>query len=159
METLNEGLGFGAKYGEKLGWTENASALNEDAVQQFQTSMDDDFNTPGAVAALFGLAKELNRQSNLIVHEGDVDADATQIQQQWQTLVQLADVLGLQAQDSGDAVSDSGLSDRDIETLIEQRIAAKQAKNYAESDRIRDELSAQGITLIDKPGGVTNWHR
>jgi cysteinyl-tRNA synthetase len=43
--------------------------------------------------------------------------------------------------------------------MIEQRTAARAAKDFAESDRLRDELQAQGITLIDKPGGVTEWHR
>ncbi|MEM6352258.1 MAG: cysteine--tRNA ligase, partial [Cyanobacteria bacterium P01_D01_bin.14] len=55
--------------------------------------------------------------------------------------------------------SEAGLSDAEIETKITQRREAKQAKNYAEADNIRDELSSLGITLIDKPGGVTEWHR
>ncbi|MGB3670025.1 MAG: DALR domain-containing protein, partial [Phormidesmis sp.] len=121
-------------------------------------SMDDDFNTPGAIAVLFGLAKELQRQGNLIVHEGKPDAAPAKLQQQWQTLTQLASVLGLEAQ-AVESVSTDSISDEDIESLIAQRTAAKQAKNYAESDRIRDELSQQGIVLIDKPGGVTVWHR
>ncbi len=156
--TLNEGLTFSAQHSKKLGWEKSNDALNEEAVELFQASMDDDFNTPGAVAVLFGLAKELQRQSNLIVHEGKPDADSENLQQQWQTLTTLAGVLGLEAQVSKTSTSD-GISDADIESLIEQRKAAKQAKNYAESDRIRDELSAQGISLIDKPGGETAWHR
>jgi len=47
----------------------------------------------------------------------------------------------------------------DIEAAISARKAAKQAKNFAEADRIRDELTAQGIELIDKPGGVTEWRQ
>jgi cysteinyl-tRNA synthetase len=43
--------------------------------------------------------------------------------------------------------------------MIQQRADARKAKNFAEGDRIRNELQAQGITLIDKPGGVTHWHR
>ncbi|MEL7349880.1 MAG: cysteine--tRNA ligase [Cyanobacteria bacterium P01_A01_bin.116] len=156
---LNEGLNFGTQFGEKLGWKDNTAALDETAVQQFQTSMDDDFNTSGAVAVLFGLAKELQRQGNLIVHEGKPDADSASLQQQWQTLVQLAKVLGLEAQVTDEPSSANGIGDADVEALIEQRAAAKAAKNYAESDRIRDELSAEGITLIDKPGGITTWHR
>ncbi|MEO1393204.1 MAG: cysteine--tRNA ligase [Cyanobacteria bacterium J06634_5] len=156
---LNEGLNFGTQFGEKLGWKDNTAALDETAVQQFQTSMDDDFNTSGAVAVLFGLAKELQRQGNLIVHEGKPDADSAGLQQQWQTLVQLAKVLGLEAQVTDEPSSANGIGDADVEALIEQRAAAKAAKNYAESDRIRDELSAEGITLIDKPGGITTWHR
>lgn len=157
--TLNEGLNFGTLYGEKLGWQPENAAMKEESVEQFRASMDDDFNTPGAIAVLFGLAKELQRQGNLIVHEGKPDAEAEALQQQWKTLVELAGVLGLEAQEIAAATSEGGMSDADIEALVEQRKAAKQAKNYAESDRIRDELSAQGVSLIDKPGGVTVWHR
>ena len=157
--TLNEGLRFSAQYGDKLGWNEALSELDNDAVEQFQTSMDDDFNTPGAVAVLFGLAKELQRQGNLIVHEGQSDTDSAQLQQQWQTLTQLAGVLGLETEALEETDLAGGLSDSDIESLINQRAAAKKDKNYAESDRIRDDLKAQGITLIDKPGGITDWHR
>ncbi len=160
--TLNEGLSFGPSYGQTLGWAEEKPALDETAVQQFRAFMDDDFNTPGAIAILFGLAKELQRQGNLIVHEGSADIEPFLLQQRWQTLVRLAQVLGLEAQatktNSLDS-SDSNISDTDIQALIAERTAAKKAKNYAESDRIRDQLKAQGITLIDKPGGVTTWHR
>jgi cysteinyl-tRNA synthetase len=160
--TLNEGLNFGQQYGQKLGWADAQSDLDEadldeTAFAQFQASMDDDFNTPGAIAVLFGLAKELQRQGNLIVHEGQPDGDPDKLYRQWQTLVQLAQVLGLEAQ--AQIMADSeGISDAEIEAQIAQRTAAKQAKNYAEADRIRNDLSAQGITLIDKPG-VTTWHR
>ncbi|MEL6490289.1 MAG: DALR domain-containing protein, partial [Cyanobacteria bacterium J06621_3] len=140
------------------GWTGQDATLDEVAVAQFQGSMDDDFNTPGAIAVLFGLAKELQRQGNLIVHAGNPDAEPVELHQQWQTLVKLAGVLGLEAQTTDSASTDS-ISDNEIESLIAQRKAAKQAKNYTESDRIRDELSEQGITLIDKPGGVVTWHR
>ena len=53
----------------------------------------------------------------------------------------------------------SGPSEAAIEALIEQRKAAKAARDYAEADRIRNELKAQGIELVDKPGGVTVWVR
>lgn len=157
-ETLNEGLNFGTQQGEKLGWKDQAVELDASAVEQFRVSMDDDFNTSGAIAILFGLAKELQRQSNLIIHEGKPDADPAKLHQQWKTLVELAGVLGLEARQSETATA-QGLSNEEIDVLIEQRAAAKKEKNYAKSDRIRDELSAQGITLIDKPGGVTTWHR
>ena len=156
-ETLNEGLNFGVDHGKTLAWDERDVELISSAVEQFQVSMDDDFNTPGAIAVLFGLAKELQRQGNLIVHEGKPDADAVKLQQQWQTLVQLAGILGLEAQTATTATG--GLGDEEIDSLVARRTAAKQNKDYAESDRIRNELSDQGITLIDKPGGVTAWHR
>ncbi len=173
--TLNEGLCFGYSYGETLGWNEDLhigdwnskipnwseaeSRLDKAAVQKFRASMDDDFNTPGAVAVLFGLAKELQRQGNLIVHEGKPDAAPAALQQQWQTLANLAQVLGLEPQTKVFAETEGGLSDSDVDDLVAQRTAAKQDKNYAEADRIRDQLSEAGITLIDKPGGVVVWHR
>jgi cysteinyl-tRNA synthetase len=72
----------------------------------------------------------------------------------------LSQILGLEVQFDGEISSSSdGLSDAEIESLIQERLAAKKAKNYAEADRIRDELQNQGIKLIDQPGGLTNWHR
>ena len=159
---LNEGLNFGAQQGKQLGWAEPTETLDEDAVSKFKASMDDDFNTPGAIAVLFGLAKELQRQRNLIIHAGNPDADPAKLQQQWQTLVSLAAVLGLEAQtekQTADEPISHEMTDEDIEALIAERSAAKQAKNYAEADRIRDQLTAKGIALIDKPGDVTTWHR
>ena len=51
------------------------------------------------------------------------------------------------------------MDDESIDAAIAARKAAKAAKNYAEADRIRNELTAQGIELIDKPGGITEWIR
>ncbi len=161
-QTIESGLLFGHQYGEKLGWDlpeVTEIDRNSEAVQQFQNSMDDDFNTPGAVAVLFDLAKELRRQGNLIVHEGKPDADPNVLQQQWQTLVGLAQVLGIESEPDAGSTATDGLSDADIEAKITQRRDAKKAKNYAEADKIRDDLSSLGITLIDKPGGITEWHR
>jgi cysteinyl-tRNA synthetase len=52
-----------------------------------------------------------------------------------------------------------GISDADIEALIAARDAARKSRNWAESDRIRDELAAAGVILEDKPGGMTSWRR
>nr|WP_019498257.1 hypothetical protein [Pseudanabaena sp. PCC 6802] len=59
---------------------------------------------------------------------------------------------------TSDTASDK-ISDEQIEQAIARRLAARRAKNFAESDRIRDELKAMGITLIDQPDGSTRWHR
>jgi cysteinyl-tRNA synthetase len=170
-ETLKGGLLFGYEHGKTLGWSDvedesfgDAAAMrierDSDAVQRFQAVMDSDFNTPGALAVLFELAKELRRQGNLITHQGQADRDADRLRQQWQTLVCLAQVLGLEANPADLAApAASGLSDDEINAMIQQRTEARQAKDFATSDRIRDELQDQGITLIDKPGGVTEWHR
>ena len=162
-QTIKDGLLFGANHGAKLNWNVAATPLElnyeNDAVQRFQAAMDDDFNTPEAVAVLFELAKELRRQGNLLVHEGKADANSDSLQQQWHTLVSLAQVLGIEASLEDTPVAQDGPSDEKIATLVKQRLAAKKAKDFALADQIRNDLTAQGITLIDKPGGVTEWHR
>jgi cysteinyl-tRNA synthetase len=162
--TLQEGLLFADHQGAQLGWTDlTGVAPVDELVAAFNTSMDDDFNTAGGLAVLFEIAKELRRESNLIVHQGKPEGDPQLLAQKWRTLVELAAVLGLVAQPS-DAVSaangsDQALSDAAIEALLQQRLAARQAKDFAAADRIRDQLQAEGITLIDQAGGETRWHR
>lgn len=155
-DTLKQGLLFGYKFGEQLAWDESTLKPSP-YTERFQAAMDDDFNTSGALAVIFELAKELQTEGNIIVHEGKPKTDVKVLQQKWQTLVDIASVLGLEADPEEEATSE-GLSDTEIEALIEQRTQARKAKNFAESDRIRDELKAQGITLIDKPDG-THWVR
>ncbi|MBE9181097.1 cysteine--tRNA ligase [Oculatella sp. LEGE 06141] len=169
-ETLKEGLLFGYKHGKPLGWTDTEDTSfgdpaamriseNSDTVQRFQAAMDDDFNTSGGLAVLFELAKELQKEGNRLTHEGKAAIDPHTLRQEWQTLVVLAQVLGLEATLAAESPDEGTVSDSDIEGQIEQRRVAKAAKNFAEADRIRNELSAQGIILIDKPGGITTWRR
>jgi cysteinyl-tRNA synthetase len=158
--TLKEGLLFGPNFGAKLGWADRTwsrSDLDAQAIADFNAAMDDDFNTAGALAVLFELGKKLQREAHVIVHAGQTEVDPQVLAQQWQTLIALAAVLGLQAEAT--VASVGGLSDAEIDALIEQRAAAKAAKNFAESDRIRDSLKATGIALIDQPGGKTAWYR
>lgn len=164
--TIKEGILFPKQHGSKLGWEIPEKTLSEQTnlltsqVEKFQKAMDDDINTPGALAVLFELAKELRREGNILVHEGKTETSLEVLKKQWVTLVNLSQILGLEVQFDGEISSSSdGLSDAEIESLIQERLAAKKAKNYAEADRIRDELQNQGIKLIDQPGGLTNWHR
>jgi cysteinyl-tRNA synthetase len=167
--TLKEGLLFGYEYGEKLGWnlaSEEGAGSREQGVEEndlayrFQEAVDDDFNFTGGLAILFEIAKNLRKEGNLIVHEGKTETSAEELEQQWHTLVELASVLGFAAQPEAEVNGAvGGLTDAEIEALVQQRTEARKAKNWQQSDRLRDELKAQGITLIDKPGGVTIWHR
>ncbi|MBW4482059.1 MAG: cysteine--tRNA ligase [Tildeniella torsiva UHER 1998/13D] len=187
VSTLKRALLFGYRqnYSKAGGWASNYSEwtpgifpagspendqdLLPESVEAFQKAMDDDFNTPVALAVILDLAKSLNRAANLRMHEGSPDESPLALQQKWITLVELAKVLGLEADISepgsaGDASSrnnssQENLSNNEIEELVTQRREARVAKDFAESDRIRDLLQAEGITLIDKPGGVTEWHR
>ncbi|HCV31253.1 MAG TPA: hypothetical protein DGO89_14305 [Microcoleaceae bacterium UBA9251] len=162
--TLKEGLLFGSQHGSKLGWDvdkiDKLTGQNSTLVQQFQAAMDDDFNTPGALTLLFELAKELGKEGNVLVHQGKTETAAELLQQKWVTLVNLAGVLGLEVSPEAETeISVGGLTDGEIEAMIQQRKDARKAKNFAEGDRIRNELKDKGITLIDQKDGITIWHR
>ncbi|MEH2381606.1 MAG: cysteine--tRNA ligase [Nostoc sp.] len=163
--TIKEGLLFGYQYGQQLGWGVGSgewgvgtASLLPETVEYFQESVNNDFNFPGGLTVLFELAKELRREGNILVHEGKTETSPEELQRQWQTLVTLAGVLGLEAQIETETQTSNGLSDAEIEAKIQQRQEARIAKNFAESDRIRDQLQAEGITLIDSRDG-TRWHR
>jgi cysteinyl-tRNA synthetase len=161
-QTLKEGLLFGYQYGKQLGWNlaEKVTEIDNSLRQQFEEVVDDDFNFAEGLAVLFEIAKELRKEGNLLVHQGQTEISPQVLQQQWQVLVELAQVLGLEAHPAeGHQAVSMGLSDGEIEALIQQRAEARKARNYAEGDRIREQLKAQGVTLIDQPGGVTKWHR
>ncbi len=160
-ETLKEGLAFGIVHQALLqGIPSDIEEISARTKAEFQASMDDDLNTPGALAVLFDLAKNLQRQHNQIRHTGQADQPLERLKQQWQTLVELAGVLGLEVQpeatSSGNPIT-TGISEAEIQALINQRQAARQAKDFAESDRIRDHLAGLGIRLIDQKGGETRW--
>ncbi|QZZ23013.1 cysteine--tRNA ligase [Leptothermofonsia sichuanensis E412] len=167
-KTLKEALQAGVDFARLPGWSTTAPSedLDQEAVRRFNEAMDDDFNTPIALSVLFELAKDLRREGNQLVHQGKPDMAVQPLQQKYHTLTRLAQVLGLESRsvEAELLVSQPGmdastsLTDADIETLIQQRQEARQAKNWAESDRIRNELQAQGITLIDSKDG-TRWHR
>ncbi|MCU0541116.1 MAG: cysteine--tRNA ligase, partial [Oscillatoriaceae cyanobacterium Prado104] len=159
--TLKEGLLFGDRHGAKLGWNiVDRIAEDTDVMQQFQTAMDNDFNTPAALVVLFELAKDLGKEGNILVHQGRTETAPELLQQKWGTLVNLAGVLGLEvAPEAEEEISVGGLTDAEIELMIQQRKDARKAKNFAEGDRIRNELKDRGITLIDQKDGTTIWHR
>jgi cysteinyl-tRNA synthetase len=122
---------------------------------RFRGAMDDDFNTPEALAAMQGVARELNQAKAMGNSAKAAGAAAT--------LRAMGAVLGVLQQDPDTylkrSVGAKAMSDADVETLLAARRAARSAKNFAESDRIRGQLTAAGILLEDKPGGVTQWRR
>jgi cysteinyl-tRNA synthetase len=126
------------------------------ATVAFDAAMDDDFNTPEAIAALQNLARELNS-----VRAGGEDlAKAKLLAGELRALAGVLGLLRLPPEQWFRSGAQAGsLADAEIDTRIAARLAARKAKNWAESDRIRDELAAAGVLLEDKPGGVTTWRR
>ncbi|MDU4463955.1 cysteine--tRNA ligase [Haemophilus parahaemolyticus] len=123
----------------------------EQYVESFKTAMDDDFNTPGALAVLFEMAREINKLKT----EDAEKANGLAVR-----LKELAGVLGLLEQDpeaflQGDANNDEVA---EIEALIKQRNEAKAAKNWAVADEVRDKLKAMNIVLEDTSNGAT-WRK
>jgi cysteinyl-tRNA synthetase len=120
--------------------------------QRFAQAMNDDFNTPEAIAVLFDLATEVNR------------AQGAEKQMLAGTLKSLGASLNFLQRDptaflQADSKQEGGLSAAQIEEKIAERVASKQAKDFAKADLIRKTLLDQGVVLEDKPGGLTEWRR
>lgn len=135
--------------------TSAKGAADPVALQRLRDAMNDDFNTPEALAVLQGVARELN--------QAKAANDAAAIATAASTLRGLGAVLGILQQDADaylkKSVGVQALADADIEALLVSRREARAAKNFGESDRIRKLLTDAGVLLEDKPNGVTEWRR
>lgn len=120
-------------------------ARTEEFVKKFETAMDDDFNTADAVAAVFDLVKYCNTNAN-------GESSGEYLQKLFDLLVKLTDVLGLIVDKKEEILAE------DIEKLIEERQAARKARDFARADAIRDELLGKGIILEDTREGV-KWKK
>ena len=131
---------------EKMTEEENKLFTQTDAfVADFERAMEDDFNTADAIAAVFDLVKFANSNT-------DSESSAEYLGKLFDLLVKLTDVLGLLVDKKEDIL------DEDIEKLIEERQAARKAKDFARADAIRDDLLEKGIVLKDTREGV-QWKR
>ena len=125
-----------------------------DVVDRFRTAMDDDLGSPQALAVIFDAVRDANRALDA---ENDETAAALTA-----TVLELACALGLElgrdsAPGGSGSTADEG-DDAEIDELVNRRLAARESRDFAEADRIRDELAARGIALEDTPHG-TSWRR
>ena len=116
----------------------------KELVAKFEAAMEDDFNTADAISAIF----ELVKLANITAKDGSLEY----VEYLYHTITQLCDILGIETE------KEEELLDADIEALIEERQAARKAKNYARADEIRNMLADQGIILEDTRAGV-KWKR
>jgi cysteinyl-tRNA synthetase len=139
---------FLLRLAETAGGDEESSRgreLAETFLRDFEAALDDDLNTAGALGALFTLIREANIAM-------DANALSAADRQKIRGAVERADIV------LDIAPKEDRSLDAEVERLIEARLQARKAKNFAESDRIRDELLAMGIILEDTAGGM-RWRR
>lgn len=128
----------------------NAEALSaltstaDSAKKNFNDAMDNDFNTAGAIAALFELVKAINTAR-------DNSATAEQLSSAQYIFTELTNVLGLKLEDK----QGSSEKDAEVNALITERNEARQQKNWKRSDEIRDQLKEMGVTIEDSKDGTT----
>ena len=147
LYNARENLDFALKNGLEEP-TEGEEAFKETLEKrrnQFIDAMDDDLNTANGMAALFDLVRDINIFSSVPRSKAALTAAA-------KLFDSLTDVLGLLYNRKEDNL------EAEIEELIEQRQQARKAKNFALADKIRDDLKAKGITLLDTPQGV-KWKK
>ena len=126
--------------------TERSELANVNAFEaKFDEAMDDDFNRADAIAAVF----ELVKYANSSVNSGNTKSFVQAVRDE---IIKLCDILGIIAEEKEELLDD------EIEKLIEERQAARKAKNFARADEIRNQLLEKGITLLDTREGV-KWKR
>jgi cysteinyl-tRNA synthetase len=111
--------------------------------KEFKNALNDDFNTPDAIAVLFELALEINKNQNI----EDINL-----------LVKLGNVIGILSQDVEDFLQDNLSAEIDVEGIIKQRDHAKANKDYQMADKLRNDLLEKNILIEDTPSG-TVWRR
>lgn len=149
-DSLKEAKGALERFYHALrGLPEEAPAGGEPFVERFSAAMDDDFNSPEACAVLFEMVREVNR-----LRDSDLHAAAA-LAARMKELAGVLGVLQLEADAFLQAGAEGKVDAAQVEALIAARLQARADKNWAESDRIRDQLTAMGVVLEDGKGGTT----
>ncbi|MAB98286.1 MAG: cysteine--tRNA ligase [Pseudomonadaceae bacterium] len=149
-DSLKEAKGALERFYHALKGLPEAPAAGGDAfVARFSEAMDDDFNSPEACAVLFEMVREVNR-----LRDTDVQA-AAGLAARLKELAGVLGVLQLEPEAFLQAGAEGKLDAAEVEALIAARLQARSDKNWAESDRIRDQLTAMGVVLEDGKGGTT----
>ncbi len=177
-EKINSALLIGVNYSEILGWKEidlspktpskDKSKIVEndfrELYEKFKTSMNNDLNTSGALSIIFELAGPINSLANKLKRGSIEIIDESQnniLYSRWDVLFHLCSVLGLKAEKDNKQISETyAIPNEDgINAAIKERLKAKLERDFTKADQIRAGLKAQGIELIDMPGGSTKWIR
>lgn len=145
LYSCRDSLDFALKNAVEEAGTDDDAVIEklEERRKQFEEAMDDDLNTADALAAVYELVRDINTRVTTGVHSRKLCEHASDL------FDTLCGILGLVYNRAADKSLDT-----EIEALIEQRNLARKAKNWAEADRIRDELKARNIILEDTPQGV-----
>ncbi len=146
LYTCRDGLDFELKNAQPGEKDSSVCEKLDSRVEQFNTAMDDDLNTADGLAAVFELVRDIN---TLVIGK---NTSSETVEYAIKIFDTLTGVLGLVYERKSED------SDEEIDALIEARTQARKDKNWAEADRIRDELKAKGIIIEDTPLGV-KWHR
>jgi len=146
LYTCRDSIDFELKNAAEGELNAEIKAQLDKRVNQFIDAMDDDLNTADGIAAVFELVRDIN---SLVIGKGESKATAEYAAKIFD---ELTGVLGLVYNRKTEAL------DEEIDAMIEARTKARKEKNWAEADRIRDELKAMGIVLEDTAQGV-KWHR
>ncbi|MCH7787895.1 MAG: cysteine--tRNA ligase [Acidobacteria bacterium] len=144
--TAIERLDTFARRARLAGFDGSGIARHEPSVDAFRNAMDDDLSTPAAIAVIFDTVRLANAA---------LDADDPTAEALCNTVIELSAALGLVLDGADGAVDDDADT---IDDLIAQRSTAREQRDFAGADRIRDELSAMGVTIEDGAMGTT-WHR
>jgi cysteinyl-tRNA synthetase len=133
--------------------------------ERFKEVMDDDFNTPEAIAVLQRMTREIN-----LAKDTGKERKAAALSAELRSLTKVLGVVTLEPEQwfrlgggalkaSTDDAPSAELDDAEVQHRVDERLAARKAKDFARSDQIRDELAAAGVIVEDKPGGKSTWRR